>query len=209
MPLLLARIELFLAFFLSHLAFISYKATFWVDCSAVFGPFWGSTVSLIVKFHNFSLVVLCMKKNMSQSMSVLFWPFFCTSLIGDGESLYGCLHEYNHACASKKGMFWVHFLHILVDEYWQPIPNSDSHLFLSFFQQIQSYWFQEVLPKRMTSALIVIITHFVFFGQEPPLLFTEVAAEVTFFIVAWLLLGYGWCCDIPEHQKRCSRNRII
>jgi len=50
-----------------------------------------------------------------------------------------------------------------------------------FFKQIQSYGFQEGIQERMTSASIVIVTRFMFFGQGPPWSLTEVAAEVTIF----------------------------
>jgi len=110
MPSLLARIELFLAFFLSHLAFTWYKATFWVDCSAVFGPFWGSTVSLIVEFRNFSLVVLCMKKNHVSINERSFLTILLRIIDRRWREFIWMLAWVQSCMRIKKGMFWVHFL---------------------------------------------------------------------------------------------------
>ena len=132
-------------------------------------------------FENFLWSFLAWKKTISQSVSLLFLPFFCTLLTGDEESRCGCLHERNHACSSKKGMFWVHFSLFL-------LMNIDS-LFLiriltfsfPFFQTDTFLRVSGRTPRKTTSASIAIITHFMGFGQGPPWSSTGVAAEVTFF----------------------------
>jgi len=58
------------------------------------------------RFLQFFLWSFCArKKTISQSVSLLFSPFFCASLTGNEESQCGCLHERNHACSFKNGMF--------------------------------------------------------------------------------------------------------
>jgi len=50
-----------------------------------------------------------------------------------------------------------------------------------FLIQINFYWFQEGLQGKMTSTWLVIIACFVYLGQGPPWLLTEVPVEVTTF----------------------------
>jgi len=122
---------------------ISHKSTFLIDCSGVVGPFWGLKLSLIVNFGNF-LVVLHMKKFLNQWAS--FRPFFCASLTGNEES-DACMSAIMHA--HQKRNVLSAFFAFFVGEYWQPISNSDSHLFLSFLNRSNPIGFRKGFKQHM------------------------------------------------------------
>jgi len=181
LPLLFAMIKLFFCLFpFSPCTYLTHVYIFgWLFRS--FWTFLRFEGKFDHQFLHFFLWLFCAQKN---HFSISEPPFFSLLLrITDRQwrELMWMLAWVQSCMLIQKRYVLSAFFAFFVDEYWQPISNLDSHLFLSFFKQIQSYWFPEGLQEGMTSASIVIITHFVFLGQGPPSSLTEVAAEVTSF----------------------------
>jgi len=190
---------------------ISHKSTFLVDCSGLFGPFWGSKVSLIVVFLKIFFGHFWHEKN---HFSISEPPFLTILLrITDRwwrESMWMLAWAQSCMLIQKRYVLSAFFAFLL-------LMNIDS-LFLiqiltfsfPFFKQIHSDRFQEELQEkpqvhRLPSSPASWVLAKDHHGRRPGLL-----RRSHFFSVAQLLVGYGWYCDISKCcLKRCFQKPNI